>query len=105
MRVNRVAVAILPILLAATSVRAQERQPMSRSEMNKYVISAKAGVVNLVVGDAKVVRHRPFALPEMLLSSDELQNGDIVKTGSSGRVEVLLNPGCYLRVGSQSEFV
>src|SRR6185295_8070413 len=48
---------------------------------------------------------RPFAGPEMLLSGDELQNGDIVKTGASGRAEILLNPGCYLRLGNETEFV
>jgi hypothetical protein len=33
-----------------------------------------------------------------------LQTGDVVKTGADGRVEMLLNPGSYLRVGENSEF-
>jgi len=73
--------------------------------MDKYVISAKAGVVNLVEGDARVIRARPLAIPEILISGDELQSGDTVKTGTHGRAEILLNPGCYLRLGEQSEFV
>jgi len=73
--------------------------------MSDYVVSAKAGVVNIVEGEASVVRARPFAVPEMLISGDELQPGDAVKTGADGRAEILLNPGCYLRVGNGSQFV
>ena len=105
MRITRIVIATAAFLLAATSVLAQDRQPIPRGEMNKYVISAKAGVVNLIVGEASVMRARPFAIPEMLISGDELQNGDTVETGPDGRAEILLNPGCYLRLGQQSEFV
>jgi hypothetical protein len=105
MRITRIAIGTAAILLAATSVLAQDRKPIPRSEMNKYVISAKAGVVNLAEGDARVIRARAFAMPEMLISGDELQSGDTVKTGKTGRAEILLNPGCYLRLGEQSEFV
>jgi hypothetical protein len=105
MRSTRIVIGTAAILLAATSVLAQDRKPIPRGEMDKYVVSAKAGVVNLVEGDARVIRARPFAIPEMLISGDELQSGDKVKTGTSGRAEILLNPGCYLRLGAQSEFV
>jgi hypothetical protein len=105
MRSTRIVIGTAAILLAATSVLAQDRSPIPRAEMDKYVISAKAGVVNLVEGDANVIRARPFAMPEMLISGDELQSGDTVKTGTNGRAEILLNPGCYLRLGAQSEFV
>jgi hypothetical protein len=101
----RIFIGTAAVLLVASSVFAQDRKPMPRSEMDKYVISAKAGVVNLVEGDARVVRALPFAIPEILLSGDELQNGDTVKTGVTGRTEILLNPGCYLRLGAESEFV
>ena len=105
MRITRIVIATAAILLAGTSVFAQDRTPLPRGEMNKYVISAKAGVVNLVEGDAKVTHARPFAIPEILISGDELQSGDTVKTGAAGRAEILLHPGCYLRLGEQSEFV
>jgi len=105
MRITRVVFGIAAILLAATSVLAQDRKPIPRGEMNKYVVSAKAGVVNLAEGDARVIRARAFAMPEVLISGDELQSGDTVKTGQNGRAEILLNPGCYLRLGEQSEFV
>ena len=105
MRITRIVIGTAAILLAATSGLAQDRRPIPRGEMDKYVISAKAGVVNIVVGDVRVVRAQPSAVPEMLISGDELQNGDVVKTGTSGRAEILLNPGCYLRLGTESEFV
>lgn len=105
MRIIRVVFGTVAVLVVASSVLAQDRKPLPRSEMDKYVISAKAGVVNLVEGDARVVRALPFAIPQILLSGDELQNGDTVKTGETGRTEILLNPGCYLRLGAQSEFV
>lgn len=105
MRITRVGIGTVAFLLAATSLLAQDKRPIPRAELNKYVISAKAGVVNLIEGDAKVIRARPFAIPEMLTSGDELQSGDTVRTGTNGRVEILLNPGSYLRLGEQSEFV
>src|SRR2546427_85338 len=80
-------------------------KPISQGEMSKYIVSAKAGVVNIVEGGATVTRAKPFATAEMLISGDELLTGDIVKTGPRGRVEVLLNPGNYLRLGEGSEFV
>ena len=105
MRITRIVIGTAAILLAATAGLAQDRKPIPRSEMNKYVVSAKAGVVNLAEGDARVIRARAFAMPEVLISGDELQSGDTVKTGKTGRAEILLNPGCYLRLGEQSEFV
>ncbi len=105
MRITKIVIGTAAILLAATSGLAQDRKPIPRGEMNKYVVSAKAGVVNLAEGDARVIRARAFAMPEVLISGDELQSGDTVKTGKTGRAEILLNPGCYLRLGEQSEFV
>lgn len=105
MRITRVVIGTVTVLLAASSVLAQDRKPLPRGEMDKYVISAKAGVVNLLEGDAQIIRARSSATPEMLISGDELQNGDTVKTGETGRTEILLNPGCFLRLGAQSEFV
>jgi hypothetical protein len=68
----------------------------------KYLISAKAGGVNLVSGNVTV--ERKGAGPQTLTSTDDLQTGDSVTTGTGGRVEVLLNPGSYMRVDERSEF-
>jgi uncharacterized membrane protein YgcG len=109
MNITRSVLTVLTTLVVAASLSAQGRsqagKPIPRGDLNDYVVSAKAGVVNIVEGEASVIRARPFAVPEMLISGDELQPGDAVKTGTDGRAEVLLNPGCYLRLGNGSKFV
>jgi hypothetical protein len=67
------------------------------------VISARAGGVNLVSGDVKV-RRAASADWLALSTEDELKGGDTVRTGATGRVEVLLNPGSYFRAGGNTEF-
>ena len=70
---------------------------------DEHLISARAGIVNLVSGDA-MVRRAGSDVWLTLRAKDELQSGDAVRTGAGGRVEVLLNPGSYLRLGESSEF-
>ncbi len=68
----------------------------------KFVISAKAGGINAISGQASV--HGPGETDwQQLMITDDLNAGDRVKTASDGRVEILLNPGSYLRVGGNSE--
>ena len=84
-------------LLIAFGVTAQAQN------REKFVISAKAGGVNLVSGNVTVQR-KDVQRPEALTANDNLEMGDSVTTGAGGRVEVLLNPGTYLRVDENSEF-
>lgn len=109
MNITRSVLTVLTTLVVAASLSAQNRnqasKPLPRGDMSDYVVSAKAGVVNIVEGEASVIRAHLFAVPEMLISGDELQPGDSVKTGADGRAEILLNPGCYLRLGNSSQFV
>jgi hypothetical protein len=81
--------------LAMTTTQAQNRE--------KYLISAKAGGINLVSGNVTVAREGSERWRKLSLT-DDLDSGDRVKTGAGGRVEVLLNPGSYLRVDENSEF-
>ncbi len=81
--------------LTATTAGAQTR--------DKYLISAKAGGVNYISGNVTVKRVGSNR-QESLTDTDNLENGDVVTTGAGGRVEVLLSPGSYLRVGENSEF-
>lgn len=76
---------------------------LSAQNREKFVISAKAGGVNAVSGRAET---RPFRGADwaLLNITDDLKAGDVVKTGLDGRVEMLLNPGSYLRIGENSEF-
>ncbi len=67
------------------------------------VISARAGGINFVVGEVLVTRAGSTA-PLALTTADNLRAGDLIKTGNDGRVEVLLNPGSYVRIGAGAEF-
>lgn len=86
---------VLFALFAVSSTRAQNRE--------RYVVSAKAGGVNLVTGDV-MVKTKGSADWRPLMSNEDLVAGDTVRAGSYGRAEVLLNPGSYLRIGENSEF-
>jgi FecR protein len=68
----------------------------------KFVISAKAGGINAVSGQASI-HAKGQSEWQQLMITDDLEAGDRVKTASDGRVEILLNPGTYLRVGGNSE--
>lgn len=79
--------------------------PLLTSAQNreKFVISARAGGVNAVTGRA-TVRGRGTAEWQQLMITEDLEKGDVVKTGQDGRVEILLNPGSYMRIAENSEF-
>ena len=68
----------------------------------KFVISAKAGGINAITGEASV-HGKGETNWQTLMITDDLEAGDRVRTANDGRVEILLNPGSYLRVGSNSE--
>lgn len=68
----------------------------------KFVISAKAGGINAITGQASV-HSRGNGDWQVLSITDDLNAGDRVRTGDDGRIEILLNPGSYLRVGGNSE--
>lgn len=90
---NLLAIAVL--CCAAVAVPAQNRE--------KYIISAKAGGVNAVSGQVMFQRKGEKGW-QLLTAKDDLNSGDVVKTGSEGLVEVLLNPGTYLRLPENTEF-
>jgi hypothetical protein len=69
----------------------------------KFVISARAGGVNAVTGRASMRPHGNTEWQQLTIKED-LEAGDVVKTGLDGRVEMLLNPGSYMRIGENSEF-
>ena len=63
---------------------------MLQSATTQFMISTKAGLVNYVQGTATV---KP---------ATSVKPGEIVKTGPGGAVELLLNPGSYLRMGENT---
>jgi ferric-dicitrate binding protein FerR (iron transport regulator) len=93
LRIAALAFVALFGLAPAAQAQSQNRE--------KYVIQAKAGGINSVSGAARVLR-RGAADARELTTSDNLEAGDSVQTGPGGRVEVLLNPGSYMRVGENT---
>lgn len=69
----------------------------------RFGISAKAGGINSVIGRVLVKRDGQSS-QEDLSAKDDLTSGDMVTTKGGSRVEVLLNPGSYLRLTENSEF-
>ncbi len=88
-------------LIIPTTLWAQNDKKLSEAA-SLYVISAKAGAVNFVSG--KVSAEQNGAKKGFLQKGDSVEVGDKVSTDSEGKAEILLNPGSYIRVGSDSEF-
>ena len=103
MRIIKITLATLIILFTAGSAIAQDRKPISQDEQSMYVVSAKAGLINVIEGDLSYMRDK--AAWSKLTSGDELREGDTVKTGRNSRAEILLTPGCYLRLDENTEFI
>ena len=77
----------------------KERQP-DETEVTLSGFRLNGGMVNLVEGDAEYVNS---GMPAQRLSANHaLENGDEIHVGPNGRVEVLLNPGYYLRLSANS---
>lgn len=79
----------------------ESRQSVSAAS-SLYVISAKAGGVNFVQGEVFVARKNGKS--GLLLKGDALEIGDKVSSGASGKAEILLNPGSFVRLAENSEF-
>jgi hypothetical protein len=73
----------------------------------QYLISSKAGFVNLVEGKAHIQRQGTDASAETLKATlgTQLKNGDRLTTAAEGFAELLLSPGSYLRLSEKSEVV
>src|ERR1044072_8716338 len=103
MKIIRTTLPILVLLVAAASAFAQDRNPLTPDEQSEYVVSARAGVVNIAEGEVSF--KSDTADWAKLISGDTLQAGDTIKTSATGRVEILLTPGNYLRLAENTEFV
>jgi FecR protein len=95
-----ISIAALGILFS-TFVFAQDDKTVSAAG-ELYVISAKAGGVNYVEGKVSVARKDGKS--GLLLKDDKLEIGDKISTGADGKVEILLNPGSFVRLGENSTF-
>jgi hypothetical protein len=95
-----ISIAALGVLFS-TFVFAQDDKTVSAAG-ELYVISAKAGGVNYVEGKVSVARKDGKS--GLLLKDDKLEIGDKISTGADGKVEILLNPGSFARLGENSTF-
>lgn len=71
-------------------------------DQGSYVISAKAGGINFVSGDARSLA-KGSSQSRIVTTNDMIGSGDSLMTGPDGRVELLLNPGGYFRLAGDSE--
>lgn len=82
-------------------VAAMAGSAVAQSTADKYIISAKAGGVNYVEGN--VVSLSQDGVGSRVFKGDRLEVGERLQTGANSRAEVLLNPGSYVRLGSNAE--
>lgn len=65
----------------------------------QYVVSARAGTINLAAGqvsvDGRPLERKPTKFPT-------LKNGQVLRT-NNGRAEILLGPGVFMRLAPQAE--
>lgn len=79
-----------------------DRRNVSANASQLYVVSAKAGGVNYVIGGVRVTRDNT-GRTQILAKGDELSDKDRVSIDASGKAEILLNPGSYLRLAENTE--
>jgi hypothetical protein len=114
MRIGKITLTITTLLLGSVPAFAQDRKPLPPGEQDKYLVSAKSGIVNLVDGEvsSKPAKAGWAAMFESqdsnwkkLIVGDAVRMNDSLKTDVSSRAEVLLTPGSYLRMGDDTELV
>lgn len=93
-------ISLAGVLFSAVAA-AQDARILSAAG-DKYVISARAGGVNFVEGEVTIVRKA--GKTGFLLRGDQVEIGDRIAAGGNGKAEILLNPGSYVRIGSNSTF-
>ncbi len=92
-------IAIVSIsLFSATVGQAQKPEAQwTEEELSGFI--TKGGTVNVLWGEVTVGRDNGDV---QLRPKQHLANGEQVKTGATGRTEILLNPGYYLRLSENT---
>jgi hypothetical protein len=98
---KRFAALTFGVIIVAFPAAAQNSRTAPAAS-DKFVVSAKAGGVNMVVGTVGVVKKNGRS--GVLVKGDDLKPGDRVSTGPDAKAEILMNPGSYLRLGGNSAF-
>ncbi len=95
-----ISIAALGVLFSTFGFAQDDKTVSAAGDL--YVISAKAGGVNYIEGKVSVARKDGKS--GLLLKDDKLEIGDKILTGADGKVEILLNPGSFVRLGENSSF-
>src|SRR5437763_14859393 len=86
---------LLPACLLAQDKDAKPPQPqIDRVDLKGF--RTEGGLVNVVEGEAAYLNQKKPS--QTLKAQQELETGDEIQVGQNGYVEVLLNPGSYLRL-------
>ncbi len=95
--------AVVVVLLFACALRSQNQQaPKPQEErIDLKGFLTEGGVTNIVEGDGLYLHGKDA--PQTLTPQKGLKDGDAIDVRANGRVEVLLNPGIYLRLFSNTE--
>ncbi|MCI0625470.1 MAG: FecR family protein [Acidobacteria bacterium] len=72
-------------------------------EFSEHFISASAGAVNYIEGRPLVFFGSANSEMKVLEARTQVKAGDFIRTAEQDRLELLLNPGSYLRLGFSSE--
>ena len=92
----------LILLFASTPQVQSQKSPKpleDRTDLKGFL--TEGGITNIVEGGALYLHDKDA--PQTLTPRKALENGDVINVGGNGRVEVLLNPGIYLRLFSNTE--
>lgn len=96
------AVAIAFMLAIGSEYTFSQNDTLRAAAGDKWLISARAGGVNYVEGDVGIVRANGRS--GRLIKGDSVEIGDRVSTGTTGKAEILLNPGSYIRIAGDTAF-
>jgi hypothetical protein len=79
--------------VASTSLASNNAGVPNQAPTTSFIVSTKAGVVNFAQGSTTVK------------AATVVKAGTPIGTGPNGRVEILLNPGSFLRIGANSQVI
>jgi len=76
--------------------------PVLSDDFTNHFVSAKAGVLNYLEGQPSL--SNGMSNSRRITANTQLIAGDTIQTRGNDRLELLLNPGSFLRLGPDSQF-
>src|SRR5687768_16480894 len=94
--------ALFVLCLCASAYAQQKQELKGQDTIESWEgFRSEGGVANVVEGDA--THSRGDSKPQPLKPLQKFKSNDEVMVGDHSRVEILLNPGTYLRLGPNSQ--